>query len=54
LSPSKAIRTNSNFIDYDDKSEASGWNEVSKEVRQGGELDMFTDDYRRSDPTGSS
>ena len=52
LSPSKAIRTNSNFIDIDDdKFETKGWNEVSKEVRRGSELDMFTDDYKRSDPT---
>ena len=52
LSPSKTIRTNSNFIDIDDdKFETKGWNEVSKEVRRGSELDMFTDDYKRSDPT---
>ena len=54
LSPSKAIRTNSNFIDIDDdKFETKGWNEVSKEVRRGSELDMFTDDYKRSDPTNA-
>ena len=54
LSPSKTIRTNSNFIDIDDdKFETKGWNEVSKEVRRGSELDMFTYDYKRSDPTNA-
>lgn len=50
LSPSRAIKSSSNFVDINDKVEADTWEKVSKGVRSGDELDMFTEDYARNDP----